>query len=374
MPQLGSAQLSTRQLGDTVPFVGMKTTSTDTTSTDGLQPTSKSDMSMGTTTPTVGTAGSFAPVILDPQNINVEYNTTREVWESAWIPTDTFDPQRDQLLVVMAVDEGTDPIDVVIERDLSGDETADVHTDILTVTEDTQIARAEPQGERGSYRLVFPTYNQTDVVDRLNVALTYDNTERLIENIPYQFLRNDIRSDNLDGSDDIEPLIEALGTTLDRIDATVDSLYDNLFAESARGQSLNKIGKPLGIQRRDIGNPERSDDLEGDQRLRKRVVAAKALVGLDTTNPSFSQLLGILFPDAVTAIDINAVSGKPAVEVVIPTNTVDRNPLNTTEIQDILRDAVAAEQTVNVTTSGTYDYETAEAVDDDAYNDGRWKP
>ena len=83
MPQLGSTQLSTAQLGDTVDFVGMKTTTTDSTQTSGLQPTSKSEMSMETTDPTVGPTGQFVPVILDPQNVNDENNKSREVWESS---------------------------------------------------------------------------------------------------------------------------------------------------------------------------------------------------------------------------------------------------------------------------------------------------
>jgi len=389
MPQLGSTQLSTAQLGDTVPFFGMKTTD-ETVSTSELQPVSKSEMSMGTTDPTVGPTGPFVPVILDPQNINVEYNQSRGLWESSWMPTDTFDDERDQLVAVLSLQEGADPVDVVIERDTDGDNSPDLHSNVLTIDANQEIAYAEPEGQRGFYRLIFPQYNQTDVVDRLNVAITYDNTERLIENIPYQFLQNDIRSENIDsassdddasrtssaktsdGSDDISPLIEALGTTLDRIDATIDAVYDNRFVESARGDSLNKLGRPVGVQRRDIGNPERSDDLEGDQRLRKRVAAAKALVGLDTTSPSFSQLLKLLFPQAVTAIDINAVADKPEAEVVIPTNTVNRNPLNVSEIQTILSDAVASSYNIQVNTSGTYEY-TSQTEDED-WNDGAWMP
>ncbi len=372
MPQLGSGtQLSTAQLGDTVEFIGMKTTTTDDVSTSGLQPTSKSEVTMGTTDPTVGPSGQFVPTILDPQNVNVEYNTSRELWESSWMPTDTFNEERDQLVAVMSLQDDADPVDVVIERDTDGDNSPDLHSDVLTIDSNQQIAYAEPEGDRGTYRLIFPTYNQTDVVSRLNVAITYDNTERLIENIPLQFLRNDIRSENVDGSDDITPLVEALGTTLDRIDASIDAVYDNRFVESARGKSLDKLGKPVGIQRRDIGNPERSDDLEGDQRLRKRVAAAKALVGLDTTNPSFSQLLKLLFPQAVTAIEINTVTDKPEVEVVIPTNTVDRNPLNKSEIQDILSDSVASSYNVQVSTSGTFNY-TAQDADED-WNDGAYQ-
>jgi len=371
MPQLGSTQLSTAQLGDTVPFFGMKTTD-ETVSTSELQPVSKSEMSMGTTNPTVGPTGSFVPVILDPQNINVEYNQSRGLWESSWMPTDTFDDERDQLVAVLSLQDGADPVDVVIERDTDGDNSPDLHSDVLTIDANQQIAYAEPEGQRGSYRLIFPQYNQTDVVSRLNVAITFDNTKRLIENIPYQFLRNDIRSENIDNADDISSLIEALGTTLDRIDATIDAVYDNRFVESARGDSLNKLGRPVGVYRRDIGNPERSDDLEGDQRLRKRVAAAKALVGLDTTSPSFSQLLKLLFPQAVTAIEINPVGDKPEAEVVIPTNTVERNPLNVSEIQTILSDAVSSSYNVQVTTSGTYDY-TSQTEDED-WNDGAWMP
>ena len=371
MSELGTDRLGHGMLGTTADFFTMGSATTSNTSTQQLDPTSIVSPSMETTKPTLQDEGLFHPTILDPQNVNVEYNRSKEVFESTWIPTDTFNQSRDQLVAVLSLDQDAKPVNVVIERDLSGDKTADVHSDILTISEDVEIARASPTGERGEYRLVFPTYNQTDVVRRLNIALTYDNTERLIENIPYQFLRNDISKDNFEGGDDIQSLITALGDTLDRIDATIDSVYDNRFVESARGTSLNKLGEPVGIQRRDIGNPERSDDLESDERLRKRVLAAKALVGLDTTSPSFTQLLAVLFPRATTAISIAVATDEPKAEVTIPTNVVSRSPLNSTEIEDILEDGVASSYDVTVTKSGSFNYET-ESVDDPEWNDGKF--
>jgi hypothetical protein len=370
MPELGNAQLASGRLGDTGTFLPIADTPPIQPTTGQLQSTLRSINTLNTTdSPTIVT-GDFNPVVLDPQNISVRYNQQREAWESAWIPTDTFDSARDQLVAVVNLRADSDPVEVVIERDTTGDKTPDLHSEILTIGLPEEIARADPVGERGSYRLVFPRYNQFDVVDRLNVALTVDNTERLIDNIPHQFLRNDIRSENVDGSDDIQPLIDALGITLDRIDATIDSVYDNRFVESARGGALNNLGRPVGVQRRDIGNPQRADDRESDDRLRKRVQAARALVGLDSTTPSVSQLLSVLFPDAVTAITYATVPDEPVLDVTIPTNAIDRNPLTESEITNILNDCVAASYRVTVTAQGTYEY--SQPTNPIGWNDGGW--
>jgi len=352
MARLGSSQLTTRQLADTATFLTPQTM----VQTDRVVPVTQ----------------PLTPTVLDPQNIDVRYNKARGAWESAWIPTDTFDSARDQLVAVVALRDTASDVSVVIERDTTGDKTPDLHSELLTVGLPEEIARADPVGERGSYRLVFPRYSQFDVVDRLNVALTVDNTERLIDNIPYQFLRNDIRSENVDGSDDIQPLIDALGTTLDRIDATIDSVYDNRFVTSARGGALNNLGRPVGVQRQDIGNPERADDRESDDRLRKRVQAARALVGLDSTTPSVSQLLSVLFPDAVTAITYETPPDEPVLDVTIPTNAIDRNPLSKNDITDILNESVSASYPVTVTAQGTYEY--SQPANPIGWNDGGWTP
>jgi len=368
MGELGNNVLGTGLLGGTVVRLGMGDSTQTTATTSTISVTSKTSPDMGEASPTVTDDGSFSPVILDPKNVDVRYNKSRGVFESSWLPTDTFNDSRDQLLAVVSIADDGDDVTVVIERDLNGDETADIHSNKLTVNRTTEIARADPQGESGRYRLVFPQYNQTDVVEQLNVAITYDNTERLIENIPYQFLRNDIRSDNADGSDDIEPLISALGDTLDLIDASIDAVYDNRFVQSARGQSLNKLGRPVGIHRRDVGNTERSDDLESDERLRKRVLAARGLVGLDTTTPSFSQLLALLFPDGKTGITIDVLDSEPVAAVTIPQNVIERHPLTVSEVEHILEDGNTSSYGVTVIADGTFDF-TTESTDEN-WNEG----
>ncbi len=367
MSELGTTTLGQTLLGQAVTVIETGTAASLDDSNGQLQsltPTSESRVDTNTLTPTI-TGLTVKPVILNATNINIRYDREREVFVSSWIPTFTFDDARDQLIAAVSTTEDANNISVVIERDIDGDNNAELYTDEYIIDSDIEFVRADPQGEEGRYRLVFPRYNQDDVVETINIALTYDNTQRIIDNIPYSFISADA-----DGDTDLDQWVAAFGTALDRFDILLDTVYDNQFVESARGGGLDDLGAALGIERRDINNPERADDLETDARLRKRIAVARTLVGQTTTAPSFTQVLSVLYPRAIGSINIDIKDEIPVAEVKIPQEAFQRNPLDKETTVDILNKAVASSYNIELTILGSFRFEGS--APGEGWNEGTW--
>lgn len=364
MVELGTSTLGSELLGDTVTTLNIQSVPNSPT-TSSLTPTSISEMRATTVTASVDDVRLFNPVILDATNVNIEYDTDREVFVSSWMPTFTFDDARDQLIAAVSTDEDADDIAVLIERDIDNDGKAELYTDEYVVDSDIQFVRADPQGQEGRYRLVFPRYNQDDAVETINIALTYDNTQRIIDNIPYSFISADA-----DGDTDLDQWVAAFGTALDRFDILLDTVYDNQFVESARGGGLDDLGAALGIERRDIDNPERADDLESDARLRKRIAVTRTLVGQTTTAPSFTQILAVLYGRAVSSIELDVKQDVPVVDVQIPQTVFDKSPLDRETTINILNQAVASSYNITITVIGTFRF--AGDIDGKGWNEGTW--
>jgi|APHM01.1.fsa_nt_gi hypothetical protein len=370
MSELGATTLGNSYLGDTISLITetgqAPSLSSDRIQTPGLDPTSESTLDIGQSqSPTIDAVNAFNPVILDANNVNIQYDRERKVFVSAWIPTTTFDDERDQLIAAVDTTDTADDVTIVFERDVDGDGNAELYTDPYRIDSDIGFVRADPTGEPGRYRLVFPQYNQDNVVENINIALTYDNTQRLIENIPYEFIEADA-----DGDTDLDKWVATFGTALDRFDILFDTVYDNQFVQTARGQGLTDLGTAIGVERRDIDNPERADDLESDARLRKRIAVARTLVGQSTTAPSFGQVLSILYPDAIGNISIEVDDTEPIAIISIPRTAIRRSPLDAQTTIDILNQVTASSYTVETRIDGTFRFDGD--ASGEGWNEGTW--
>lgn len=149
-------------------------------------------------------------------------------------------------------------------------------------------------------------------------------------------------------------LIKALLEEYERVDDDINNIYHNHHINSATGQSLDKFGELVQIDR---------ETGESDSRYRARIKAAFRVGNIGTTFDEFSQFSSaILNTDIDNLTFIEDYPGK--VTVSAPTAVYDNTELTDTDVVQILSEAVPAGHTVTAVEGGTFRLKSDGAGDD----------
>lgn len=165
-------------------------------------------------------------------------------------------------------------------------------------------------------------------------------------------------------STNLYSLLKILASENKRIDLELDRVYDDRFLATASGQSLEKMGDLVGIDRK---------TKEQDKKLRKRIRAAFAASASDTTYESFaSAALSILDADS-GAIEIKTPPETPAkiVRLNVDGSVLEENPLTEDELSVILSAALSIDAKLEITETGTFAFDGDDASLE-GFNEGTW--
>lgn len=187
-----------------------------------------------------------------------------------------------------------------------------------------------------------------------------NNITDIVDNWPSQAI--DVHS---------QPLYDWLSVLVSeyyRLDVEINELYENRFVETAQGVELEKLGKPVDIERR-YG--------ESDSSLRRRVRAGFARATSTTDFKIFAQITSTVLGTDTSNITLNRGSdfpNSPTVEVVVP-DTVVNEDFNESDAKTYLEEAVPVGHTVDVTVQGTFAFQTSDGstLTGAGFGDGKFR-
>lgn len=183
-----------------------------------------------------------------------------------------------------------------------------------------------------------------------------DQTEEIIENWDHQIPVTE--------EDDLYKLLKVVESENRRIDVDLQDLYDNRFVESATGKELEKLGDMVGVVRKTN---------EVDSKLRKRVKAAYAAKGSDTTYSYFTQFVLDLLEtnsDGVS-FDTPPQTQPKVVEVNIDGGILNSSVLTKQELVLLFNAALSVDARAEVTSTGTFAFE-GDDTSLEGWNEGTW--
>jgi hypothetical protein len=187
-----------------------------------------------------------------------------------------------------------------------------------------------------------------------------DTTTRdLVDAWPYSFQR----------IPDGDPLYEYLGvyaTELSRIDAFIDTLYEQRFIETAQGDELEKLAAGLNVSR---------NTNETDEAFRYRVRLRQAQATSDGTAEDIAYLFRTAFGDAADRVEVAPDQDAPVLRCVVPQSVVNAVPLTESELERIFARAMPCGTDISITTNKVFAFASDEAnapVYAGGFGEGEW--
>lgn len=338
MPSLGNSQLGTEYLAGTVTLVNVKPTSseTDTRKFDGEKTAITSTKSVSAVTGTK----AISSVSLSPENLSIRFNESAGEFQSNWFTKETPLEETGELVIVGTFRrEQDEPVDIVVERDDGGDGLPDITSEIQTLNDENHILTIS-EGDRGEdiakkgarYRLRFPNYTQSDAIERLTLALGWNNEREF---------QGQWQLDSVDTKEQpTNALIAVLISENYRLDSTLDEVFKQQHIESSTDSSLDLLSKEVGAERK---------SRENDEHLRKRTLSKSATQTFSTTGSDVSDLVGLIFDERGEEISLGVLKNEPVLTVEVPQTVMDAHILSQTEVENLLNDGVASSYNVSIT-------------------------
>lgn len=166
------------------------------------------------------------------------------------------------------------------------------------------------------------------------------STRDLADNWPYQFQR-------VSTSD---PLYEYLGvyaTEIARLDAFIDTLYEQRFIQTATTRELEKLAAAINVTR---------NKGETDEEFRYRVQLRRVQATSNGTAEDIEQLLTAAFGEQATQIQISPAPSSPVLRIAVPQQLITESPLNTDTLTDIFNDAMPCGTAVSLITEDVFTF------------------
>lgn len=329
---LGSHQLGASVLGATVSIVdtiaGGVSAATDVDSLGAYRETFPSIEPQKA----VSGVNELQPVSLSPRNITVFYNEEDDEYQTDWFLKETPIESPGELIIVGTFRGTYDPVTVVVERRKGGESkplvlNSDSH--ILRVSEDSYGNELVENG--AEYRLRFPGYRQADALERLHLALGWNNETTFSQNWDVDPV--DIQQ---------EPQKELIAVLLSenyRFDATLDEIFESQHITTANDVSLDYLAKEVGTSR---------VDEETDKHLRKRVLTKSATRTFSSVGRDVTDLVELIFDDDTEEITLQTTPTEPVLEVLVPQNVIERHVLTGAEIESLMDEAVSSSYNTTV--------------------------
>jgi hypothetical protein len=315
-----------------VTYYGTQSTGSVVTPLDA-SPDATADVST-TTTSIDADSGQLPPVILNPDNLEVEYDESRGAFVSEWSREITPVPDGVNREVVVTLDIGTDePVTVVVERDDTGDGTVDTRSEEYDAGYGLVTSLTLDAVEESYYRVVFPDYARDDDVSAVRVALTWPNRDRLRDNWPLAGV------DTEDGY--VGDILDVYASLLYDLDARIDEEHDNRFLETANDGVLDSQATPLGLNRQDA---------ELDSELRYRIGVEYAIGVSEGTLHSLEAVLVRLFEDPTT-VSLDVKQDEPVLTVTDPQAQIDPTPYDTPTVERKIERTISSSYSVELTTT-----------------------
>jgi hypothetical protein len=339
MPSLGTSQLGTELLSGSVTRVSINPAVSVTTERE-LDSTTTAD-AITTATSVVTSTKQITPISLSPENLYVQFNEESSEFQSTWFEKETPLEETGELVIVGKFRrERDEPVQVVVERDDTGNKTPNATSEVKTLSSDTHILRIQTDTKgnplaknAANYRIRFPGYTQSNAIERLTLALGWNNVGKF--NAEWDLRSIDTKEQPT------AALIALLLTENSRLDATVDEVFKQQHIESATDSSLDLLSKEVGAERK---------KRENDEHLRKRVLSRSATRTFSTTGSDVSDLVGLIFDERGGEITIGVLPDKPVLQVTAPQTVVDEHILTQSEIEELLNDGVSSSYNAVVTT------------------------
>jgi len=164
--------------------------------------------------------------------------------------------------------------------------------------------------------------------------------------------------------DDLYKLLKVVESENRRIDVDLQDLYDNRFVESATGKELEKLGDMVGVVKKTN---------EVDSKLQKRVKAAYAAKGSDTTYSYFTQfVLDLLETNSDGVSFVTPPETQPkVVEVNIDGTILDDSVLTKQELVLLFNAALSVDGRAKITSTGTFAFDGND-TSLEGWNEGTW--
>lgn len=142
-------------------------------------------------------------------------------------------------------------------------------------------------------------------------------------------------------------LMRALLTEGNRMDQTLEEIYDQHHINFATGDDLDKIGDLVNIDR---------NTGESDARYRARIKGKFRAATIDTTFDQFAEFVASVLNTEIDNIDyLTSYASRPAAVTISTQGAVyDALDLQPAEIKDVLDDGVPAGHEVRVVSGGTF--------------------
>lgn len=162
-------------------------------------------------------------------------------------------------------------------------------------------------------------------------------------------------------SETIDALLRTLATQLYYIDIDVSETKESGFISTATGGSLEKLGRPFGI--------ERETD-EPDDRLRRRIAARTIALASNGTYEDVAAAAETLLQTKNFGLVAAEGVESGTIELSVPSAVLDRVPFTAPEIEAELDQTVPPTHSVSVVSDDTFVFAGTDSGA--GWNEGRW--
>jgi len=166
------------------------------------------------------------------------------------------------------------------------------------------------------------------------------STRDLVTNWPYSFQR----------ITEEDPLYEYLGvyaTEIARLDAFLDTLYEQRFIESANSEELDKLAAALNVSRQ-------AD--ETDEQFRYRIQLRQIQAASNGTAADIRNLLLRAFGEQARQIEITTDPAAPVLRFTLPEQLLTEVPIAQDTFRTILEDAMPCGTSVTLITEDVFTF------------------
>ena len=147
----------------------------------------------------------------------------------------------------------------------------------------------------------------------------------------------------------LQTIIEGIAEAINSTDKTIEDLRSEFTIAEASAESLNRLGRAIGVRRRDE---------ESIEAFRTRVRAAYASAISDTTIESFGSATLLILDTDESQVDLRAPSvAEPAINLKFDIDLIDETTLTEEEIINLLDGSIAASHTVRINSIGTFRFD-----------------
>jgi len=162
----------------------------------------------------------------------------------------------------------------------------------------------------------------------------------LARNWPYQF-------QEIDSTDPLYRYLGVYATEIARLDAFIDTLYEQRFLETADTQELEKLAAEINVSRK-TG--------ESDSEFRYRVQLRLVQAASNGTATDIAELLETAFGPQARQIDITPAPSAPILRLTIPEQLIVDSPLTQATLTEIITDAMPGGTDVTIVTDDVFTF------------------